>query len=175
MKRKDMPDEMVVRAAMHPRDHGQDVADLLVEWTGRPWKVAFRAVERAWENGYVDWGANPRFAWPTPTGRGLVEDGDPGDVVERQVGGVTLRGPRSKVEQLEQVDGVIDEQREEIERRMTNRARRGSPSTVRCTTASPPGGESPVTEQRDRLMFNELDGTPHGVRSSHRAEFHPVW
>jgi len=48
--------------------------DNLILLTGAPWKVCWRAMERADDRGYIDWGCSMRFAWPTDEGIQILEN-----------------------------------------------------------------------------------------------------
>jgi hypothetical protein len=50
--------------------------DLLMQWTGQPYKVCYRAMERAWRRDFVDYGVSLRAGYLMPKGRALL-DGEP--------------------------------------------------------------------------------------------------
>lgn len=49
---------------------------LLEQWTGQPFKVCYRAMERACRRDFVDYGVSLRAGYLTPKGRALL-DGEP--------------------------------------------------------------------------------------------------
>lgn len=50
----------------------QDPDEILVERTKQPWKVCWRALERASNRGYLDYGVSLRTCWLTPKGDALL-------------------------------------------------------------------------------------------------------
>ena len=57
--------------------------EVLSETTGACEKVCFRAMERACERGYIDYGVSLRSGWLTDKGKRLIDDNDPG-VADRE-------------------------------------------------------------------------------------------
>ena len=48
--------------------------DLLALWTGEPEKVCFRAMERAFNHGLIEYGVSLRSGWLTEKGLQLLKD-----------------------------------------------------------------------------------------------------
>jgi hypothetical protein len=74
---KDVSDVEVLRAyrdwRADPRCHHERWPyDLLVERTGQPLKVCYRAMERADRRGLIDYGVSLRTGWLTPEGAALL-------------------------------------------------------------------------------------------------------
>lgn len=102
MARKDIPDSLVC-LAHYVRDRYKDrrfptteallaaiapleknyAEDWLMYWTGEPFKVVFRAMERAFDNGYLEYGTWLRGAWLEPEGKQLLKQAFGIDVPER--------------------------------------------------------------------------------------------
>lgn len=68
----DISDRMVVKAYIRYKelreedwDNHQFPYDILSERTGEPWKVCWRAMERAVDRGYIEYGVSLRTGWPT--------------------------------------------------------------------------------------------------------------
>ena len=59
MKRSDITTAMVLEAA----ESGTGTLDRLMETTGAPLKVCWRAIEREVDKGLLDYGTSARFAW----------------------------------------------------------------------------------------------------------------
>ncbi len=91
MPRKDVSDELVClahaeykktqpapiafmrgRAVLQRKEEPLWPYVLLSQWTGEPEKVCYRAMERACENGYLDYGVSLRTAWLTEAGEALI-------------------------------------------------------------------------------------------------------
>ena len=80
MSRKDVSDELVCLAHAEFQKITRDSIGpeplwpyvLLSQWTGEPEKVCYRAMERACENGYLDYGVSLRTAWLTEAGEALI-------------------------------------------------------------------------------------------------------
>ena len=74
MSRKDISDEMVVKA-YHDAGHSYSIwpETLLQEWTGEPMKVCYAAMERAHGHGLVEYGVSLHAGWLTPKGKAVLE------------------------------------------------------------------------------------------------------
>lgn len=74
MARKDVTDEMVCLAYAKREPH-TDVwpYDLLMQWTGEPMKVCYRAMERANDRGYIEYGVSLRSGWLADKGKQLID------------------------------------------------------------------------------------------------------
>lgn len=74
MARKDISDELVCRAYYTCRKAGvpQWPYDLLAEWTGEPLKVCYRAMKRAFDRGYIDYGVSLRGGFLTEKGKDFL-------------------------------------------------------------------------------------------------------
>lgn len=81
MARKDVPDLLVCRVyrEMWARRHANPgrsgrpwPEEMLATETGQPQKVCYRAMERAFEHGLLDYGMWLRGAWLTPAGLELL-------------------------------------------------------------------------------------------------------
>lgn len=72
MKRKDITDEMVCRAYADKKALDMTAEALLMERTGAPLKVVYRAMERADDRGLIEWGVSLRTGWLTPKGIALL-------------------------------------------------------------------------------------------------------
>lgn len=73
MATKDVSDVQVVEACLkfHTNRSGKHSLDLLVEATGQPMKVCYRAMERAGRRGLIDYGVSLRTAFATEKGKVL--------------------------------------------------------------------------------------------------------
>lgn len=74
MATKDISDQQVCEAY---RDYDADRSgpwpyELLVLWSGEPWKVCYRACERAARRGLVDYGVSLRSGWLTEKGQEVL-------------------------------------------------------------------------------------------------------
>lgn len=49
------------------------VYDLLMHWTSQPFKVCYRAMERAHDRGLIDYGCTLRGGWVTQKGFDLID------------------------------------------------------------------------------------------------------
>jgi hypothetical protein len=80
MATKDITD-LQVCTAVHQRMSIRDTTniktnlDVLQELTGQPYKVCWRALERACKRGYLDYGVSLRFAWLDEAGKTLLKVG----------------------------------------------------------------------------------------------------
>lgn len=81
MSRKDVTDEMVCRAvhaystAMRESDYKARPPfpyETLSQLTGEPEKVCYRALERAYEHGMIEYGVSLRTGWLTDKGLALI-------------------------------------------------------------------------------------------------------
>lgn len=79
MATADISDRMVVKAYIRYKEIREEDGysdqfpyDILVEWTGEPWKVCWRAMERAVDRGYIEYGVSLRTGWPTKKGLALL-------------------------------------------------------------------------------------------------------
>ncbi len=74
MSRKNITDEMVCRAYEECKRINLDrwPYEILQEWTGEPEKVCYRAMERAEERGYIEYGTSIRSGWLTEKGEELL-------------------------------------------------------------------------------------------------------
>ncbi len=79
MSRKDIPDEMVVRAYIESRESipKRFPYDFLMEWTGQPLKVCHAAMERACQRGFIEYGVCLRSGWVEPAGLELIGERAP--------------------------------------------------------------------------------------------------
>ena len=73
MSRKDVTDLMVVQAYVQAKKEDRWPYDILVEQTGEPEKVCYRAMERACERGYIEYGVSLRCGWVTEKGQQLID------------------------------------------------------------------------------------------------------
>jgi hypothetical protein len=74
---KDISDKQVCLAIKKYKDNLTDDKypyDYLMEWTGAPFKVCYRAMERAYDREYTLFGVSLRTAWLTENGNKLIED-----------------------------------------------------------------------------------------------------
>lgn len=69
MKTSDITDDQVIAACRAWRENpaGNSSIRNLMDATGAPRKVAFRAMERASSRGLINWGVSINYAWPTDT------------------------------------------------------------------------------------------------------------
>ena len=73
MARKDVTDKMVCEAVRdYQTFHDKWPYELLAERTEQPEKVCYRAMERADENGLLEYGVSLRTAWLTDAGMELL-------------------------------------------------------------------------------------------------------
>lgn len=75
MATKDISDLQVVLAyyeAKQSPDPGVFPYHILMQRTGQPEKVCYRAMERADRRGLIDYGVSLRCGWPTQKGKELV-------------------------------------------------------------------------------------------------------
>lgn len=77
MSVKDVTDAQVVQAAIDAKSMNFEKwpYDLLMERTGQPFKVCYRAMERACDRDLIEFGVSLRTGWPTPKGLALVGEG----------------------------------------------------------------------------------------------------
>lgn len=77
MSRKNISDKQVVLAVSEYQQHRDRFPyEILCEQTGEPEKVCYRAMERACDNGYLDYGVSLRTSWLTEKGKQLLGEGD---------------------------------------------------------------------------------------------------
>lgn len=74
MSMKDVSDFEVCRAYLDAEMLDRWPYELLVERTGQPEKVCYRACERADDRGLVDYGVSLRSGWLTPRGAALLAE-----------------------------------------------------------------------------------------------------
>lgn len=70
MKRSMISDELVCKA-MHKsfkEDRSKWPYEYLAEWAGAPIKVCYRAMERAFDRGLIEYGVSLRAGWLTDKG-----------------------------------------------------------------------------------------------------------
>lgn len=88
MSRKDVTDFMVCLAYYKYRDEINKAFvpskifgmmpgvkwpyETLHKWTGEPIKVCYRAIERAYDRGYIEYGVSLRSGWLTDKGKELL-------------------------------------------------------------------------------------------------------
>lgn len=72
MKRSDISDLTVCKAAEVWNDSGLFMDALLVNWTGAPIKVVYAAMSRAYGRGLLECGVSLRTAWLTDSGKALL-------------------------------------------------------------------------------------------------------
>lgn len=78
MATKDISDIQVCAAVeRYQKDHSLWPYELLAKCTGQPEKVCFRAMERAYRHGLLEYGVSLRTAWLTEAGLALLK-GDSG-------------------------------------------------------------------------------------------------
>ena len=79
MAMKDISDKQVCEAfakSLKKSEEENECAypyEILEKETGQPFKVCYRAMERACERGYVEYGVSLRTGWLTEEGRKLVD------------------------------------------------------------------------------------------------------
>jgi hypothetical protein len=71
MARKDVSDAQVLQAYAD-ESGGWARVELLMERTGQPEKVVWRAMERAYDRGYIDYGVSLKAGWVTDSGEALL-------------------------------------------------------------------------------------------------------
>ena len=76
MATKDITDRQVCEAVRDSCVRGWEPFnyDLLTERTGRPLKVALRALERAVQHDLIEYSVSLRTAWLTDKGKALLDD-----------------------------------------------------------------------------------------------------
>lgn len=77
MSTKDISDKQVCEAYRDFKAadmRGPWPYELLQERTGQPLKVCWRAMERASDRGFVDYGVSLRTGWLTPEGEALLAE-----------------------------------------------------------------------------------------------------
>jgi hypothetical protein len=74
MATKDITDIQVVRAFVDAKATGVLADAVLMQRTGQPEKVVYRAMERAERRGLIDCGVSLRAGWPTERGLELLTD-----------------------------------------------------------------------------------------------------
>jgi hypothetical protein len=78
MAMKDITDKEVCKAYVEFKKFcSKGVCDnwphtILEKWTGQPWKVCYRACERAQDRGYIECGVSLRSGWLTDKGLELI-------------------------------------------------------------------------------------------------------
>lgn len=72
MKRADITDAMICRAYARARREGDPIAIIAAE-TGAPYKMAWRAAERAMTHGLINYGVSLRGGWLTEKGIELIK------------------------------------------------------------------------------------------------------
>ena len=75
MQTKDITDEWVILAYMQSKveDMRRYPYDILSTWTGAPFKVCYKAMERASKRDYIEYGTSLRTGWPTDKGIQYVQ------------------------------------------------------------------------------------------------------
>lgn len=88
MATKDILDLTVCRAVQQARDTNSFATEVLEEITGESPKVCYRALERAYRHGLVNYGVSLRTGWLTEKGLELltIPENPNGDCEERQEG-----------------------------------------------------------------------------------------
>ena len=80
MSRKNISDYLVVKAVDESAyDRDRWACEILQNYTGEPQKVCYRAMERAHERGYLDFGVSLGTAWVTDKGKELLKRGESND------------------------------------------------------------------------------------------------
>jgi hypothetical protein len=76
MATKDITDKLVCLAYLRARDvnMAQFPYDFLQEWTGEPFKVCYRAMERAHDRDLIEYGVSLRTGWVKSAGIALLKD-----------------------------------------------------------------------------------------------------
>jgi RIO-like serine/threonine protein kinase len=70
---KDISDALVCQAyERFADDKSRWPYELLQQWTGHPFKVCYRAMERADRHGLIEWGVSLRAGWLTQSGLDLL-------------------------------------------------------------------------------------------------------
>lgn len=86
MSRKNVSDLLVCKAyAIGKPFDDKWPYDLLEEWTGEPVKVCYRAMERANDRGYIEYGTSLRSGWLTEKGQQMIAEKlpfEPDDIEE---------------------------------------------------------------------------------------------
>jgi hypothetical protein len=72
MARKDISDKQVVEAYLRSKTEGRWPYEILQEITEQCEKVCYRAMERAYIRGYIDYGTSLRSGWVTEKGMELL-------------------------------------------------------------------------------------------------------
>lgn len=72
MATKDISDTQVVQAFSHARSMGIFADSVLIQRTGQPEKVVYRAMERAERRGLIECGVSLRSGWLTDLGVALL-------------------------------------------------------------------------------------------------------
>lgn len=73
MATKDISDLQCCQAAANAGLAHTSTGSYLMQMTGQPEKVCFRAIERAISRGYLECGVGEWWAWLEPKGRDLLE------------------------------------------------------------------------------------------------------
>lgn len=73
MSVKHISDLQVVQAYIHAKISGVWPEDTLAQVTGQPLKVCYRAMERAYRRGLIEYGVSLRSGWLTDKGKELTE------------------------------------------------------------------------------------------------------
>jgi len=87
MARKDITDMQVCFAYVESRkDKGGThwPYEFLQLWTDQPKKVCYRAMERAFDRGYIEYGVSLRAGWLTEKGVALIANSEVGLSVQNQ-------------------------------------------------------------------------------------------
>ncbi len=76
MATKDITDRQVCLAVArwNAAQEGPWPYELLMGWTGAPFKVCYRAMERADQRGLLDYGVSLRTAWLTEKGKAEIAE-----------------------------------------------------------------------------------------------------
>lgn len=91
MSTKDITDKQVCEAYAQYADesksrtdwiegHFKFPYDLLKDWTGQPFKVCWRAMERAAKRDLIEYGVSLRTGWLTAKGKALLNKPDGGEL-----------------------------------------------------------------------------------------------
>jgi hypothetical protein len=75
-KRADITDLMVCEAVRDAKGTNEWPYELLARQTGVPEKVCFRAMERAFDHGLLDYGVSLRSGWLTEAGEVLLKESE---------------------------------------------------------------------------------------------------
>jgi len=73
MATKDISDLQCCKAAAMQGQPHISTGDRLMQMTGQPEKVCYRAIERAISRGYLECGVGEWWAWLEPKGKELLE------------------------------------------------------------------------------------------------------